>query len=61
MQNTQQNPVTIPTYATLFAAYNNTSIKAKRIILDSIKDHVITHVIGKDHVHEMWESLTKLY
>jgi hypothetical protein len=37
------------------------NVKAKRIILDAIKDHVIPHVAGKANAFEMWASLTKLY
>ena len=36
-------------------------IKARRLILDGIKDHVIPHVRGKDHAYEMWAALTNLY
>jgi hypothetical protein len=36
-------------------------IKAKRIILDAIKEHVIPHVPGKSNDYEMWDSLTNLY
>ena len=36
-------------------------MKAKRIILDSVKEHIIPHVIGKDYACEMWESLRNLY
>jgi hypothetical protein len=61
MKNTQTNPMTVPTYATLLAAYTKKNIKAKRIILDSIKDHVIPHVTRKSNAYEMWDSLTKLY
>jgi hypothetical protein len=61
VNNTQTNPVTVPTDATLLAAYTKKNIKAKRIILDAIKDHVIPHVTGKANAYEMWESLTKLY
>jgi hypothetical protein len=61
VENSTTNPVTIPTDATLLAAYNKKSIKAKRIILDAIKDHLIPHVTGKTNAYEMWESLTKLY
>ena len=59
--STQQNPMTVPTDATQLAAYNKKNIKAKRIILDVIKDHIIPQLTGKDHAHEMWESSTKLY
>jgi hypothetical protein len=43
------------------AAFNKKNVKAKRTILDTIKDHVIPHVAGKTNVFEMWASLTKLY
>jgi hypothetical protein len=61
VSNPTSNPVTVPTDATLLATYTKKSIKAKRIILDAIKDHLIPHVIGKTYSYEMWESLTKLY
>jgi hypothetical protein len=56
VENSQTNPVTVPTDATLLAAYTKKNIKAKRIILDAIKDHVIPHVTGKSNAYEMWES-----
>lgn len=61
VENTQQNPVTIPTDTTLLEAYKRKKIKAKRIILDVVKDHVIPHVVGKANAFKMWASLTKLY
>jgi hypothetical protein len=53
--------MTVPMDATLLEAYTKKNIKAKRIILDAIKDHVIPHVTWKSNAYEMWESLTKLY
>jgi hypothetical protein len=61
VENSTTNPVNVTTDATLLAAYTKKSIKAKRIILDVIKDHLIPHVTGKANAYEMWESLTKLY
>jgi hypothetical protein len=61
MENSQTNLVTVPTNDTLLVAYTKKNIKAKGIILDYIKDHVIPHVTGKPNAYEMWESLTKLY
>jgi hypothetical protein len=61
VENTTTHPVVVPTDATLLVAYNKKSIKAKRFILDSIKDHLIPHLMGKTHAYEMWESLTKFY
>ena len=53
--------IVIPTDATQLATYKKNSIKAKRLILDGVKDHVIPHVRGKDHAFEVWESLTNVY
>jgi hypothetical protein len=61
VENTTTHPVVVPIDATLLAAYTKKSIKAKRFILDAIKDHLIPHLMGKTHAYEMWESLTKLY
>jgi hypothetical protein len=57
----QHKRIMLPIDATLLAAYTKKNIKAKRIILDAIKDHVIPHVTGKANAYEMWGSLTKLY
>ena len=50
-----------PTDATQLATYKKRCIKAKRLILDGMKDHVIPHVRGKDHAFEVWATLTSLY
>ena len=52
--------VTSPTDATLMAAHKK-DVNAKRIILDAVKDHIISHLSGKKIAREMWETLTKLY
>jgi hypothetical protein len=51
----------VPTDTTLLAAYNKKNVKAKRMLLDVVKDHIIPHVSGKKNAYEMWEALTKLY
>ena len=63
VRNTTPNPVTIhaSTDAALLAAFNKKDMKAMRIILDAVKDHVIPHISAKDHVHEMWFALTSLF
>jgi hypothetical protein len=61
VENSTTHHVVVPTDATLLVAYTKKSIKAKRIILDSIKDHLIPHLTGKTNSYEMWESLKKLY
>jgi hypothetical protein len=49
--------VTAPLLVAKFKKRNN---KAKRIICDVVKDHVIPHLTGKDYAFEMWTSLCKL-
>lgn len=56
-----KNTKTIPTDATPLAAFNKKNVKAKRILLDAVKDHVIPHVSRKKYAFQMWEALTKLY
>jgi hypothetical protein len=46
VNNTQSNPIIVPIDATLLT-FQKKNVKAKRIILDAIKDHVIPHVAGK--------------
>jgi hypothetical protein len=35
--------------------------KAKRIICDAVRDHIIPHLIGKTCAFEMWAYFFKLY
>jgi hypothetical protein len=43
-----ESQVVPPTYAVLLAELRKRNIKAKRNILDTMKDHIIPHVFGKD-------------
>ena len=61
VESTTTKLVTVPTDATTKVAYDKKNIKARRILLDAIKDHVIPHITWKENVYEMWDSLTKLY
>ena len=63
VRNTTANPIVIPpsTDVTLLAAFNKKDIKAMRIILDAVKDHVSPHVSAKDYAHEMWSALIWLF
>ena len=50
--NTTSHPITIPsatTDAIAHVTFVKKGIKAMRIILDAVKDHVIPHIFGKDH------------
>jgi hypothetical protein len=43
------------------AKHRNDTIRAKRIIADSIKDHLIPYVSSKKTPKEMFDALTRLY
>ena len=53
--------VTPPTDATLLVEHNKKEAKARMLILDAVRDHIIPHILGKKATREMWEALTKLY
>ena len=41
--------------------YEEAMAKAKCIILDGVKDHVVQHIAKKEMAKEMWDALKKLY
>jgi hypothetical protein len=43
------------------AKHQNDTIRAKKIIADSIKDHLIPYVSSKKTPKEMFDALTRLY
>jgi hypothetical protein len=43
------------------ATFTKKDIKAKRILFDAVKDHIIRHVSSKTYVHEMWTALKNLF
>ena len=53
--------VAIPTYATQLATYRKDDAKARRIILDGVKDHVVPHISELDAAKKMWDAILNLY
>jgi hypothetical protein len=53
--------ITEPDDATEKAKHQKDTIRAKRIIANSIKDHLISYVSSKKTLKEMFDSLTILY
>jgi hypothetical protein len=43
------------------AKYQKDMVRAKRIIADSIKDHLIPQVASKNTPKEMFDALTRMY
>ena len=62
VHNTTANPIafTPTTDAAALTAFNK-YIKARRIILDAVKDHVIPHIRSKTCAFQMWDALTGLF
>ena len=56
-----EQAVSVLTDPILLVEFKKKNVRAKRIILDSVKDHIIPHVVGKDYAYQMWESLSNLY
>ena len=57
------NPIVVPASndAQALSAFNKKVIKARRIILDAVKDHVIPQISSKTRAYQMWDALTSLY
>ena len=41
--------------------YEEAMARAKCIILDGVKDHVVQHIAKKETAKEMWDTLKTLY
>ena len=63
VNNTTANPIVVPasTDAQALSSFNKKDIKARRIILDAVKDHVISHISNKTRAYQMWDALTSLF
>ena len=41
--------------------YEDTMAKAKCVILDGVKDHLVQHIVEKNMAKEMWNTSMTLY
>ena len=55
VNNTTTNPIVVlaSNDAQALSSFNKEDIKARRIILDAVKDHVIPHISSKTHAYQM--------
>ena len=53
--------VTIPTDPDALVEHNRKNVKAKCILVDGMKDHLIPHVTSKKNAFDMWAALIKLF
>jgi hypothetical protein len=56
-----EGKVATPTDPIQLAAHAKKDVKAIKILVDGVKDHIIPHLSGKETTREMWEALVKLY
>jgi hypothetical protein len=56
-----RDKVAAPADPVQLAAHKKKDVKARRIIVDGVKDHIIPHLSGKKIAKDMWEALVKLY
>ena len=63
LHNTTAVPIVVPhsTDAAALTAFNKKDIKARRIILDDVKDHVIPHILSKTYAFQMWDAWNRLF
>ena len=53
--------VVVPVDADPLKEYKKNMAKAKRLILDGVRDNVVCHIASKGTAREMWQALEKLY
>ena len=51
----------VPTYVDLLQKHREALGHAKRITMDSIKNHIVPHIAEKRTTNDMWKALTSLY
>ena len=55
------NLVVVPMDPDPLKKYKGEMAKAKRLIPDGVRDHVVCHIADKDIAQRMWEALATLY
>ena len=50
-----------PTDPAQLVEFNKKNVKAKRILLDAIKDNLFPHVSGMRYAYQIWNSLVSLH
>jgi hypothetical protein len=53
--------VASPTDPQELEAHKKKEVKAKQVLLESIKDHLIPHIAEKKYAKEMYDALVSLY
>ena len=51
----------MPTNVDALKKFNENQARAKRLIMDGVKDHVVPHIAEKKMTNKVWTTLTMLY
>lgn len=51
----------VPTNAAKLLAYRKEDAKARQIILDRVKDHIVPHIEDLDTTKKMWDAILNLF
>ena len=55
------NVVAIPQDVDQLKEYKREMAKAKQMILDGVRDHIVSHVAGQRTTKEMWDAFSNLF
>ena len=55
------NAVAEPLDAAHLRQFKKNMARAKQLILDGVKDHIVPHIVAKTIAREMWVGLENLY
>ena len=64
VDNDPANPIAVPNPTVdlvAYTAFHKKDVKARRMILDAVRDHIIPHIGQLDRAFRMWDTLTKTY
>ena len=53
--------VVVPADLDPLKKYKADMVKAKRLLVDGVKDHIVSPIANKDTTRQMWEALALLY
>ena len=53
--------VPVPDDATQLAAWKSNDVKARKILMDSVKNHLVSHLAKSDTAKEIFDSLKKVF
>ena len=56
-----ENVLVVPTDADPLKKFKENQARAKRLIMDGVKDHVVPRIVGKNTANEMWTILNTIY